>query len=349
MPKSQKVSIYTISRELGLSPGTVSRALRDHPSISAETRAAVKPLAEKYHFKPRYVSIKPLNICMLIQKVQGHPLGFDDHVALLLEGVAEYCQEETLEMSIYGNSAEEMNRCDIVRELRRRQADGAIVLRTTDQSRYLEQFEKFKFPYICLTPDASANAGLANIFDYERMGYMATRHLLEQGHRRIGLLCDSMHLPTVKARHTGYLRALQEFSVTPEDRFIFTREPDASDFMNVMKLGELGIDQLLEKSPDMTGVVAIDDKIAYGAMTRLQLRKIAVPDHISVVGISDYPTSEFIFPPLTTIRVPYKEIGYEMARQLHRLCRSMDLLTKDDVMKRLEPQLVVRQSTRQTA
>ena len=95
----------------------------------------------------------------------------------------------------------------------------------------------------------------------------------------------------------------------------------------------------------MTAVFAIDDLIAYGAMTWLQLNQISIPGQLSVAGISDYPGSEFVYPPLTTVHVPYKAVGYETARQLHRLCRGIEPHFKDEVLDALAPRLVVRKST----
>jgi DNA-binding LacI/PurR family transcriptional regulator len=101
----------------------------------------------------------------------------------------------------------------------------------------------------------------------------------------------------------------------------------------------------MERAPEMTAVFTVDDTIAYGTMTWLQRSRIFVPGQISVVGISDYPSSEFVYPPLTTVHVPYKAIGYEIARQVHRLCRGMDVYLKDQILDDLSPRLVVREST----
>jgi LacI family transcriptional regulator len=346
MVRKNKVSIYTISEELGISPGTVSRALSNHPSISAETRARVKPVAEKYGFKPRLVSTKPLNICMLIQKVQGHPLGFDEYVSLTMEGAAEYCEEEGLEMSIYSSSAEAMNECDIVRELRRRTANGAIIIRATDGSEYIQQMNTQRFPYFNLTPRPQGKkfSDCELTLDNEKVGYIATKHLLSLGHRRIGIICDTKHATAVMERYKGYVRALSEENIPLDEKLVYTNDPVTTSFKILTKVGADGMKTLWSRAPEMTAVLA-EDKIANGAMTWLQMNHVVIPDQISVVGISDYPTSEYLYPPLTTVHVPYKAMGYEAARQVHRLCRGMDVYLKDDVLDDFIPKLVIRKST----
>jgi LacI family transcriptional regulator len=170
MVRKKKNSIYTVGEELGISPGTVPRVLNNHPFISAKTRARVKPLAEKYHFKPRLMSTRLLNLCLLIEKVPNHPLGIDEYVALTMEGVAEYCQEEKLEMSIYSGDVEALNRSDIIRELRLRTVNGAIILRATDESTYLQQMYEQRFPYFSLTPCGKKISDRELTLDYEQLG-----------------------------------------------------------------------------------------------------------------------------------------------------------------------------------
>ena len=345
MVRKKKVSIYTIGQELGLSPGTVSRALSNHPSISAETRARVKPLAEKYQFKPRLMSTRPVNLCVLIQKVPAHPLSIDEYVALTMEGVAEYCQEEKLEMSVYSGDVEALNKSDIVRELRLRTANGAIILRATEESAYIQQMDAQRFPYFSLTPRSKQASDRELAIDYEMIGYLATQHLLSLGHRKIGIICDLLHSATVQARYAGYVRALAEAGIAPEKKLLFATDPTAAPFRTVMKTGVDGVETLMARAPEMTAVFAIDDQIAYGAMSWLQLQGISIPGQISVVGVSDYPGSEFVYPSLTTIHVPYKVVGYEIARQVHRLCRGIEPHFKDEVLHNMMPRLVLRKST----
>ena len=112
-----------------------------------------------------------------------------------------------------------------------------------------------------------------------------------------------------------------------------------------MHLGRAGIEALVGRAGRMTAVFAVDDMIVLGALSWLYEHRIAVPEQISVIGVSDYPSAEFACPPLTTVRVPYKEQGYEAARQVHRRCRGLQTHLKDSVMDRLIPELVVRKST----
>ena len=198
MAKNPRVSIYTLSREAGVSPATISRALSNHPGVSAKMRAKIKPLAAKYNFKPRTVRRKVTNICVMVQHLQGHPLGFDDYVSLSMEGIAKYCHEQGLEMSLYYGTPSELNDCDIVRELGRRDADAAVILRPGSQSTYLQQMDDQLFPYFVL--DAP---GLENGFSLENdaIGYEATRHLTSLGHRLIGVICDSMSRSVMQMRY----------------------------------------------------------------------------------------------------------------------------------------------------
>lgn len=341
----KRVSIYTISKELGVSAGTVSRALNNHPSVSAEIRAKVKPLAEKYNFKPRVVSSKTTNICILVQKWTGHPLGLDEYITMTMVGVAEYCHDEKLEISLYGADAEELNKSDTVRELRRRGIDGVIIFRATDESHYLEQMEQQRFPYFNLFDHNQINSSKALVLDNEMIGYEATRHLISLGHRTIGVIRDSLHLSSINDRYSGYVKAFREAGLEPDPRLVFIPDPVPSTFCSTWQLGQRGIETLLARVPEMTAVFTTDDKIAHGALNYLNKNNISIPEQLSVVGVSDYPDAEFYSPSLTTVRIPYKEFGYEGARQIHRLCRGLDVCIKDTTLESFIPKLIVRDTT----
>ena len=80
--RAKRTSIYTIGKELGVSPATVSRALNHHPAVSAGVRARVQAVAAKCKFKPRVVSNRVTNLCVLIQQYDGHPLDFSAFVSV---------------------------------------------------------------------------------------------------------------------------------------------------------------------------------------------------------------------------------------------------------------------------
>jgi len=341
--RAKKTSIYTIGKELGISPATVSRALSHHPAVSAGVRARVQAAAAKCKFKPRVVSNRVLNLCVLIQQYDGHPLDFSAFLSQELEGVAQYCRHESLEMSLYSAHIQDLNHCDLVRELRRRGADGAIVIRANDQTEYLAQLEDQHFPYLCLMTGNGRGAERLLGVDDERLACAAVEHLISLGHRRIGMLNNAPFALHGRRRMEGYRRALAMHGLAVDEKVVLTADSEVHH--GDLDFGSRAIDLLLEREPQMTAVFTSSEETARGVLSRLYQRGIAVPGQISVVGFDDYPGTAYTCPPLTTVRIPYLEIGYEGARQVHRMCRKLGMLLPDKVMEGLAGGLVVRGST----
>ncbi|MBN1554067.1 MAG: LacI family DNA-binding transcriptional regulator [Phycisphaerae bacterium] len=341
--KSKKPSIYTISRELGVSPATVSRALNHHPAASASVRAKVQQIAAKYNYRPRVMRNRAMNLCVLIQQIDGHPLDFDPYLSRCLEGIALYCNHEELEMSLYSTHVNDLNRQDVVRELRRRGADGAIVLRANEDSLYFDPMDEQGFPYYCLLNDDGGRAARLLNIDNESLAQQAAEHLLSLGHRTIGILNNAPHSTAHQSRFRGYRLALEAHGIEIEDRRVVSANPktDHGD----MEFSRRGMQTLRQEAPDTTAVLAMSEGAARGALAWLFENDIRVPEMISVVGFDDFPDTAYTCPSLTTIRIPYVEIGYEGARQVHRLCRALDPLLRQSDRERLNGRLIVRKST----
>ena len=259
-----------------------------------------------------------------------------------LEGVAQYCRHENLEMSLYSAHIQELNHCDLVRELRRRNADGVVVIRANDQTEYLAQLEDQLFPYLCLiTGNVQAAERLLGIDD-ERLAFEAVEHLIGLGHRRIGILINA-HAVHGWRRLEGYRNALRQHGLECDDALVLTA--DEKVHHGDLDFGSQAMDALLERDPQITAVFTSSEEIAHGVLFRLYRRGIAVPGRISVVGFDDYPGTAYTCPPLTTVHVPYLEIGYEGARQVHRRCRGLAPLLSKEQAAKLSGHLIIREST----
>lgn len=317
--KPRRTTVYSLGDELGVSVATVSKALRGSPEISADVRKRVLDLAEKRNFKPRVVSRKIPNICVLIQQYPGHTLDFGLFLSTVMEGVAQYVREEGLEMSIYADTVDKLNACDVVRELRRRAIDGAIILRANDDSGYIARLEAENFPCCALlssTPGHSKNVIIAN---NREVGRLATGHLLAKGHRRIGVLVSPPHGVSGQMRLEGYRAALESAGVAFDPRLVLEEPADRTG----LQFGEQGVRALLAANPDVTAVFAMDHAVVVGMLSGLRAIGRRVPEDISVLSCDDYPESAYLNPPLTVVDIPNRELGYLAAKQVYRLIRGL--------------------------
>lgn len=346
MAGSGKTSIYTLGKELGVSPATVSRALKMSPSISLEMREKVRKAAEKRNFKPRLVSSRPTALYALIQQVKGHPLDFDSYMARSLEGIAEYCREEGLEMGIFSSDVESLNSCDIVRELRKRGADAAVLLCATKESSYVFDLERQKFPHCCLLNSPDANSPSLIKFDNRKLAKEAVSHLISLGHKRIGLAATSLLNPAHAERLEGYFDALDEAGI-PRDAKLVASGDEIRDAKLAGSLA-VGLDcfkRLWSAAPDISAVFSINEQAARAILGWLYAQGIAVPERLSIVAFDDFPDTEYLCPSLSAVSIPYKRIAYEGAKQAHRLARGLEPFIQESDKASLQGRLVVRRSS----
>jgi LacI family transcriptional regulator len=162
-----------------------------------------------------------------------------------------------------------------------------------------------------------------------------TRHLIELGHRRIGVITGPPHWHTRDDRVGGHLAALAEAGVLGDPGLMRHGEP-------AIKTGVLAGRELLDLRPRPSAVVCFNDKVAVGVMEVAAARGLRVPRDLSVVGFDDIDVSRATTPRLTTVRQPLQEMGRTAVTML---MRQLDGHAHEALSMELETRLVVREST----
>jgi DNA-binding LacI/PurR family transcriptional regulator len=195
-----------------------------------------------------------------------------------------------------------------------------------------------------VTSDAGAPAIDSVSIDNRMAGYLATRHLVDLGHRRIGYVSGATPTRSRRDRLEGYRAALAEAGVPVDQGLIAGGKAAAGyDDIHAAEHGRAATTALLRLSEPPTGLVALNDMHAIGAAAAVRDAGLSVPGDVSVVGIDDIPLAGLFNPALTTVRQPIETLGEA----------AVDLLVKrlnGDRPKRprhivFEPQLVIRQSS----
>ena len=311
--KPRSVSIYRLAEELNLSPATISRALSNSPVISAETRNRVRLKAIEYGFRPRQISRRTTNICALVQVEDGAATMFSNYVNAILDGMWRYLNGAGLEMSLYSGSSEKLNGLNLPRALQRMNVDGVVIINADDRSGFYGDLNKQKFFYCSvMSNDGKGDCRLITV-DNAEAGYRASKHLIDMGHRRIGLLNSIPHLPTGQRRMEGYRRALEERGMPFDPDIVVV--PLSSD--KGIAFGYNGTVRLIKEHPDVTAMLVLDEQMAVSALSALQSFGKRVPQDFSVLAFDDSPEAIYLQPPLTVLRAPNNEIGYTAARWVH--------------------------------
>ena len=166
--------------------------------------------------------------------------------------------------------------------------------------------------------------------------WLATRHLIQEGHKKIGFLCSNHQISDSQDRLQGYLDALQEHEIAVDERLISRGSPDELG-------GEAAMTELLSRGQHMTAVVCYNDSMAAGALSVLSDNGIEVPQELSLVGFDDVLISRYLRPRLTTVRYPIIAMATQAAELAIALSKGGPL---PQTTHMFSPTLVRRHSVR---
>jgi len=329
--KPARVTIHSVAAAAGVSKSTVSRILNESPPLSeTDTARLVRAAAADLGYI-RDVSAANLRLgrTMTVGVVLAH---LTEAVrAIFYEEVAKICNQ-TGRFALVA-VVDERPRSDraAIDLLLRQGVDGLIITTAIEGDDLCDELAARKAPFVlALRTDGRSPSAVG---DDELGGYLATRHLLDLGHRRIGMISGPPTISTANARVRGFRRAMAEagLSVDPDriapSGFGFESGSDAA--LALMRVAE-----------PPTALFAANDTTAIGAMAALARLGLSTPGDVSIVGYSDIPIARHLPVPLTTIHAPYDQIA---ADALDLLAAGPSL--NGDHIRLSAPTLVVRQST----
>ena len=140
------------------------------------------------------------------------------------------------------------------------------------------------------------------VTDDVRGGYLATEHLIELGHTEIALINGPPHISSAKERRRGYRSALLEHGIEPDDGLIRSGAITAAD-------GYREATALLRSTRRFTAIFCYSDFVAFGAMAAVREAGLHIPEDVAVVGYDDVELASYLDVPLTSVRIPKKELG----------------------------------------
>jgi DNA-binding LacI/PurR family transcriptional regulator len=330
------IRLKDIALRAGVSVMTVSKALRDAPDISAQTKARLKQIANELGYVPDSMAQSLRNrttrLFGLVVSAMTNPI-FARVVMAIEERACELGYDIILAHSL--NLAEREEAC--VRRLLARRVDGLFltpVYRMGPQAAVYEELRRRGTPTVLLGHLAPFCQGFVNVeTDDLNASAAATRHLLELGHRRIAFLGGPAFAPWAQERFEGHRRALREANIEVEDKLIFNAGGTIED-------GTKAALQLMQERPQATAVQACNDLVAIGAAEAFLAQGLKLPEDLSLVGHGNVLVSEHFRVPLTTIRQPKLRLGAAAMDSMQKLLKG-----ERPGNKRLPAELVIRAST----
>lgn len=336
--EKENLTIRDLARMLDCSIATVSRALSGQDSVKPETKKRVFDLVRELGFQGN-------DYARMLKSGQTHIIGcivpkLNDHlVSSIVSGIENVAHREGYSVIMMQSQGSEDVEAKCANSLFNRCVDGLIVVLPNESGSEgpFGPFLKKKIPVVSIDGGLRDPSFLNIHIDNKRAGYTMTRHLLEQGRRRIVHVTSDLALPAYIDRLKGYEQALAEAGIPIRQEYIIKGGTS-------LKEGMLGAEAIfrLDRLPD--AIFAATDSCAAGCMFALKARRICIPDEIAMAGFGNEPVSLVVEPHLTTVSYPGIELGEAAATQL--IYRMGDMLIQqavDTVLMRSD--LIVRGST----
>lgn len=337
-------TIQDVARAAGVSVGTVSRAMNNYPDISAKTRERILKVAEELKYRPNLVakslSSKHSRDIALILSGFLEDAMFNDFETMLMKGCYQFAFERGLDISMYVINSRTQEEKSYEQLCYEHNIAGGIIFGIKSTDPYFTSLAESKNP--CVTIDVEVSGENVSSVTNDHMAAFdeLTQYLIDQGHRRIALVCGRKNATVTAQRMDGAMRALERNGLKPPaDSIIYTNflKEEATE----------GVTGFLKEHQDkgVTAFLCMSDLLAIGTVEALKEAGCRVPDDYSVVGYDGLYVTEYTDPRLTTVDQNIKDKGYEAAhllfdmiegrRSAQRLILPHKLEIRDSV-KRLE-------------
>ncbi|MFF4625664.1 LacI family DNA-binding transcriptional regulator [Nonomuraea jabiensis] len=325
-------TIADVARAAAVSPSTVSRALnREHRFYRSPSAARIREVAEAIGYAPNPVAAN-------LRRQQTNTIGVlvprltDTVMAMLYEEIADASLKRgyhTLVATTHDEPGRERESGEV---LLQRRVDGLILTTARTDGGYCADLTNKDVPHVLALRSYGDSAAVVG--DDQLGGYLATRHLIDLGHRRIALIAGPGYASSALGRRAGYEEALREAGLPVDERLILP-----STFS--MESGEQAGQHLLALSPRPSAAFAVNDNTAIGVLAAVQRAGLRVPEDLSLVGYNDIPLASRLPMPLTTVRVPFDAIAKAAVDKL------IDLIAgaTGDACHPFAPTLIPRRTT----
>ena len=326
-------TIKDVAALAGISYTTVSHVLNKTRPVSEEVRVKVEAAIKRLDYVPSAVarSLKAKTTATIGLLV---PNSLNPYFAELARGIEDYCERNGYRVILCNSDDNPDKQRNYLRVLLEKRIDGLIVTSAGGDSGLAQGLAGVRTPMVIVDRGLEGvDADLVRI-DHHYGAYLATRHLLELGHRDIACIGGPANTSVAQMRLAGFRQALQEAGVeVPAGRIL------ESDFSSTG--GYRAAAQLLESRPP-SAIFAANDMMGIGVLRAAAERNIRVPSELSVIGFDDILMSRYVYPALTTVGQSILQLGETAAELLLRRIAARELPVDQRIVT---PNIVLREST----
>lgn len=336
---SLKVTLADIARKLNTTAATVSRALNGDPSISEKTRARIIATAAKLHYRPHRIaaSLRKGHSGLIGVIIPSAEINFFGSV---VHGIECLANEQGYQVLIYQSNEQTASEIRGIEAFLSARVDGILlsVAKQTKNFDHILMARNAGVPVVFFDR-AKDDIGIHSVvIDDFKGGYLATRHLIEQGYLRIAHITGPQHLSIFSDRFRGYKQALKDAGRAFDPALVYKGNVS-------IEAGRAAIAHWLKQLHPPDAVFAVEDFTALGAIKELKEQRKRIPEDFGVFGFANEAFGEHITPSLSTIDQQTVEMGKASFGLLQQLIQQATPASAEQ-KKVLEPVLVIRESSR---
>jgi LacI family transcriptional regulator len=331
------VTIRDVARLAEVHPGTVSRALNEQTRalVNRETAARVLRAADQLGYRPNPIARglktnRSYTVGVMIPDLTN-PL-----FPPIVRGIEDQLGDAGYTSLIVNTDNDPERERRHIEAMRARQVDGFIAATAQLDVELLHEAAAGGTPRVLVNRSFEDGSLPAVTVDDRRGSALAVDHVVKLGHRRIGHVAGPQNVSTGHRRYLGFLEAMADAQLGVTAEYVsFADAFTESEGVRACR-------EVLAHAPRVTAIVAANDRLAIGCYDALEAHGLRCPEDVSIVGFNDMPFIERLRPPLTSVRIPQREIGSVAADLL------LEQLADGTVPAReilLEPSLIVRGST----
>lgn len=331
-----KATIDDVAALAGVSIKTVSRVTNNEPNVRPVTREKVEAAIAALDYRPN-LSARSLagNRSYLLGLIYGQPGAH--YVLDVQEGVLEICRPQGYELIVHPANHRDPELLKEVSELiLEKRVDGVMLTPPlSDNMELINTLKQMQIPFVRVAPTEEKGLSPYVETNDQEASYDMTCQLIAMGHTRIGFICGHPDHRAVALRLEGYKAALVENNIVLDQALV-------ADGDNNFESGEACGRKLLQMRSKPTAIFAATDEMAAGVLMAAHQLGVEIPEQLSVAGFDDTPVAHQIWPSLTTIRQPIRQMAKKATDLLLKQLRGKDIQLPASL---LSSSIILRDST----
>ena len=336
---SKKTTIYDIAKKLDITAATVSRALNNNPKISEATRELVLKTASKMNYKQNKLALalksgKSYNVGVIVPRIDSN------FFASVIRGIEEELYPKGYHVIICQTHDQENLEIENINSLLNAQVDGVLMsisnARLEDNDSFSNLLKK-NVPLIFFDRKKDIKGVSAVTIDDFKGAYEATKHLIDQGCKRIAHLSNDRELQIFKNRYLGYKQAIIDAGLEFDESLVIETMSKVAEGRKTTKI-------LLEMENRPDAIFSSSDFTALGAIEEIKAHGLKIPDDICVVGFSNEPFTRFMELSITSVDQSPIEMGRIAAQVFLEEVNNDKRITSEKQVV-LSPELIIRDSS----